>query len=81
VVAGSIEAHGLLSQLYLRRFQAKAIVISPAGERNPVRGAIDASYDGARPARLADSPGPPSTQLDFAGVLAASCACFLCPPI
>ena len=72
VLAGSIDVRGLLSQLYLMRFQARAqMVISPAGERNPVRGAIDASYDGERGLLdLADSHLTlPSTQLDFAGVL------------
>ena len=55
----------------------RRIVISPAGERNPVRGAIDASYDGER--GLLDSPIltwrclPPNSILPACS--AASCAC------
>ena len=72
VLSGPVELTGLISELNQGRLSARAqFVISPAPGRAPVRGVVDAAYDGYQ-----DSVDLgrsflqlPSTRLDFAGIL------------
>lgn len=72
VLSGPVQLAGLISELNQGRFTAHAqLVISPASDRAPVRGAIDATYDGYRDSvDLGRSLLQlPSTRLEFAGTL------------
>jgi len=72
VLSGPVDLSGLISELNQGRFTAHAqLVISPAPKHAPVRGVLDAQYDG-----YLDSVDLgrsflqlPSTRLDFAGTL------------
>ncbi len=72
LLSGPVEITGLLSELSQGRFSTHAqLVISPASERVPVRGLIDATYDGYRGSvDLGRSfLQLPSTRLDLTGAL------------
>jgi len=72
VLSGPVDLTGLISELNQGRFTAHAqLVISPAPQRAPVHGMIDAHYDGYRDSvDLGQSfLQLPSTRLDFAGIL------------
>jgi translocation and assembly module TamB len=72
LLSGPVEIAGLLSELNQGRFSTHAqLVISPASARAPVRGLIDATYDGYRGAvDLGRSfLQLPSTRLDLEGAL------------
>jgi translocation and assembly module TamB len=72
MLSGSVELNGLLSDLNRGRFQAHMqMVVSPAPGVAPVRGVIDASYDGARgTVDLGRSfVQLPATRVDFEGTL------------
>ncbi len=72
VLSGPVDITGLISELNQGRFTAHGqLVISPASGHAPVRGAVDATYDGYRDSvDLGRSLLQlPSTRLDFAGTL------------
>jgi translocation and assembly module TamB len=72
LLSGPVEMDGLLSELSQGRLSTHAqLVISPAPERAPVRGFLDATYDGYRGAvELGRSfLQLPSTRLDLEGAL------------
>lgn len=72
VLSGPVDLTGLISELNQGRFTTHAqLVISPAPQRAPVHGLIDAQYDGYRDSvDLGQSfLQLPSTRLDFAGTL------------
>ncbi len=72
LLSGPVAMTGLVSELSQGRFSTHAqLVISPASERAPVRGLIDATYDGYRGAvDLGRSfLQLPSTRLDLTGTL------------
>lgn len=72
VLSGPVEVTGLISELNQGRFTAHGqLVIAPASGHAPVRGVIDATYDGYQGSvDLGRSfLQLPSTRLDFAGTL------------
>ena len=72
LLSGPVEMTGMLSEFNQGRFRTHAqLVISPAAERAPMHGLIDATYDGYRGAvDLAHSfLQLPSTRIDLMGVL------------
>ena len=72
LLSGSVELNGLLSDLNRGRFQAHTqLVVSPAPDVAPVRGVVDASYDGNRgTVNLGRSfVQLPATRADFEGTL------------
>ncbi|MBZ5594504.1 MAG: translocation/assembly module TamB domain-containing protein [Acidobacteriia bacterium] len=72
LLSGSVELNGLLSDLNRGRFEAHSqLVLSPAPDEAPVRGVIDASYDGPRgTVDLGKSfVQLPATRADFEGTL------------
>lgn len=72
LLSGPVEITGLVSELNQGRFRAHTqLVISPASQAAPARGAIDATYDGFRGAvDLGRSfLQLPSTRLDLDGAL------------
>jgi translocation and assembly module TamB len=72
LLSGPLELNGLLSDLNLGKFDARAqLVLSPAPDMVPVHGALDVTYDGYRgTVALGRSfVQLPSTRADFDGTL------------
>ena len=72
LLSGPVEMTGLVSELNEGRFRARAqLTVSPIAANVPLRGLVDASYDGYRSTiDLGRSfIQLPATRLDFAGVL------------